>query len=155
MAVVIESDMIGSRTRLARAVGVSVGSLVLFGVVTGLFSNPLYVRMVPRTGLDYLFLAMTAGFLGLYTYQRSAGGQSDDSTAGVSAALGFLAFGCPTCNVLLVALFSNSVLLTYFDPLRPLLGGISVLLFAGLLYVRSQRTCEDCEDPHAGSASLD
>mgnify|MGYP006279401861 FL=1 len=151
----IATNVTSFRVRPARAIGVSVGSLLLFGVVTGLLPNPVYVRMVPRTGLDYLFLVLTAGFLGLYTYQRQTEKQPDDKTAGVSAALGFLAFGCPTCNALLLALFSNSAWLAYFDPLRPVLGGISVLLFAGLLYVRSRRSCERCEEPLTGDRSRD
>jgi len=139
--------MDGSRTRLAKAVGVGAGSFALFGVVTGLLPNPLYVRMVPRTGLDYLFLALTAGFLAVYTLQRTPTGQDSDATATAGAALGFLAFGCPICNAVLLALFSSSALMTYFDPLRPVLGAASVVLFAGLLYVRSQRSCETCADP--------
>ncbi|GAB7095402.1 hypothetical protein JCM30237_25550 [Halolamina litorea] len=130
--------------RHLEAAGVTVGAFALFGVVTGLLPNGLYVRMVPRTPLDYLFLVLTAGFLGLYTLQRT-GERHDGKTATASAALGFLAFGCPICNAVLLALFSSSALMTYFDPLRPLLGVVSVVLFAGLLYVRSQRPCEDCE----------
>ena len=142
--------MRGSRTRLAGAVGV--GSFALFGVVTGLIPNPLYVRMVPRTGLDYLFLVSTAVFLGLYTYQRTPRGRTDDKTVTASAVVGFLAFGCPVCNAVLLALFSSSALMTVFDPLRPLLGVVSVVLFAGLLYVRSRRDCADCAGPASSTS---
>jgi hypothetical protein len=34
--------------------------------------------------------------------------------------------------------------MTYFDPLRPLLGVLGAALLGGLLYVRSRRTCETC-----------
>jgi uncharacterized membrane protein YgdD (TMEM256/DUF423 family) len=125
---------------------VGVGSFALFGLVTGLIPNPLYTRMVPRTGLDYLFLALTAGFLGAYAFQRTPGGRGDDTTATAGTVLGFLAFGCPVCNAFLLALFGSSALMTYFDPVRPLLGGVGVALFAGLLYARSRRTCETCVD---------
>ncbi|WP_425433266.1 hypothetical protein [Haloarcula nitratireducens] len=131
--------------RHLKAAAVSAGSFVLFGVVTGLLPNPIYVRMIPRTTLDYLFLALTAGFLGFYTLQRTTRKSRDGKTATASAALGFLAFGCPICNAFLLALFSSSALMTYFNPLRPLLGVVSVILFAGLLYVRSQRTCTSCD----------
>jgi hypothetical protein len=142
-------------TRLAKAALVSVGSFGLFGVVTGLIPNPVYVRMVPRTGLDYLFLLLTAAFLGLYVLQRTPGRTEDDTAAGAGAVVGFLAFGCPICNAFLLALFSSSALMTYLDPLRPLLGAGSVLLFGGLLYVRSQRTCEQCVDGEATGSTLD
>ncbi|UHH26906.1 hypothetical protein [Halobacterium noricense] len=131
--------------RHLKAAVISVGSFVLFGVVTGLIPNPVYVRMVPRTLLDYLFLALTAGFLGFYVLQRTTEQRGDEKTATAGAVLGFLAFGCPICNAFLLALFSSSALMTYLDPLRPLLGVVSVALFAGLLYVRSQRPCESCE----------
>ena len=146
--------MNGPRYRVLQALGVSVGTFVLFGVVTGLIPNPVYVRMVPRTGLDYLFLTLTAGFLGAYTYQRTAvtrGG--DDATATAGAVVGFLAFGCPICNAVLLALFSSSALMTYLNPLRPLLGAVSVVLFAGLLYVRWRRTCPTCIDEESATSS--
>ncbi|MUV88526.1 hypothetical protein GJ629_00365 [Halapricum sp. CBA1109] len=132
--------------RLRKATGFGVGSFALFGLVTGLIPNPVYVRMVPRTGLDYAFLLLTAGFLGLYTVQRAPGGTGADTTAGASTVLGFLAFGCPVCNAVLLTLFGSSALMTYFDPLRPLFGVVSVALFGGLLYVRRQRPCEQCVD---------
>jgi len=133
-----------SRRRLAISVLVGAGSFVLFGVVTGLIPNPIYVRQVPRTVPDYLFLALTAGFLGLYTFQRPADGRTDDGAATASTVVGFLAFGCPICNAVLLALFSSSALMTYFDPLRPLLGAASVALFGWLLYARSRRGCDSC-----------
>ena len=147
--------MDNSRARLVTAVGVSVGSVALFGVVTGLLPNALYVRMVPRTGLDYLFLLLTGGFLGLYTYQQSPSRRRDDTAAAASTAVGVLAFGCPVCNAVLLALFSSSALMTYVDPLRPLLGAVSVALFAGLLYSRSRRTCESCVDTEATSSTAE
>jgi predicted transporter len=127
-----------------QATVVGTGAFVVFGVVTGLIPNPFYVRMVPRTPLDYLFLGLTAVFLGVYTLQRSAGRRTDEKKAGATVVLGFLAFGCPICNAFLLALFSSSALMTYFDALRPLVGAVSVGLFAGLLYVRSQRSCGAC-----------
>jgi hypothetical protein len=131
----------GSRYRVLTAVAVSGGAFALFGIVTGLIPNSLYIRMVPRTGLDYLFLALTAAFLGAYTYQRTPSQGNDDKTATAGTVLGFLAFGCPICNAILLALFSSSALMTYLDPIRPLLGAVSVVLFASLLYVRSGRAC--------------
>ncbi|MFP8956897.1 hypothetical protein ACLI4Y_09220 [Natrialbaceae archaeon A-CW3] len=59
-----------------RAIGlgtlVAVGVFGLFGFVTGLIPNPLYMRMVPRTPLDYLFLTLTALLAGGYATQRVA-----------------------------------------------------------------------------------
>ncbi|QFU83146.1 hypothetical protein [Natronorubrum aibiense] len=135
----------------------AVGVFSLVGLVTGLIPNPLYVRMVPRTPTDYLFLILTALLAGVYTAQRlstdvveseleedDAGTGSEDRWAMGGLAGGFLAVGCPICNAFLLALFSSSALMTYFDPLRPLLGAISVALLAGLIYTRHKRTCPTC-----------
>ncbi|WP_132060846.1 hypothetical protein [Halorussus amylolyticus] len=133
-----------TRTRRLRSVGVAVGVFLLFGTVTGLLSNPVYVRMVPRTPADYLFLVATSAFAGAFVYQRSLAEKPvGDRFAAGSVVGGFLAFGCPICNAVLLALFSSSALMTYFDPLRPLLGAVSVVLFAGLLYYQ-RRNCKSC-----------
>ncbi|SIR76560.1 hypothetical protein [Natronorubrum thiooxidans] len=138
----------------------AVGVFSLFGLVTGLIPNPLYVRMVPRTPTDYLFLTLTALLAGVYIAQRlstdvdtdlertgegdGSGTGSEDRWAMGGLIGGFLAVGCPICNAFLLALFSSSALMTYFDPLRPLLGAISVALLAGLIYTRHKRTCSTC-----------
>jgi hypothetical protein len=123
---------------------VSIGVFVLFGAVTGLLPNPVYVRMVSRTPADYLFLVATAAFAGAFVYQRSLAEESiGDRFAAGGIVGGFLAFGCPICNAVLLALFSSSALMTYFDPLRPILGAVSVVCFAALL-VYQRRRCEVC-----------
>ncbi|WP_092907750.1 hypothetical protein [Halostagnicola kamekurae] len=141
------------------AAGISV--FLLFGLVTGLIPNPLYVRMVPRTWIDYMFLILTALLAGIYTAQRVAttgskpdlkdtdGSEIDDSSnedRWVFGGLigGFLAVGCPICNVALLALFSSSALMTYFDPLRPVIGILSVSILIGLIYTRHRRSCSCC-----------
>ncbi|WP_276256160.1 hypothetical protein [Halomontanus rarus] len=151
-----------NRRAIAWGTLVGVGVFLLFGLVTGLIRNPLYVRMVPRTPIDYLFLTLTALLAGIYAAQRLAtevdesrlegDGETEDARSSnedrvVMGGLvgGFLAVGCPICNVFLLALFSSSALMTYFDPLRPVLGAISVALLAGLIYVRHRRSCPTCD----------
>jgi len=147
--------IVSSPRAMAWGAVVASGVFSLFGVVTGLLPNSLYVRMVPRTPADYLFLVLTAVLAGVYTALRVAttvqdSGSDDASTSedrwlmgGLAG--GFLAVGCPICNVFLLALFSSSVLMTYFEPLRPFLGLLSVGLLAGLIHVRHRRTCSVCE----------
>lgn len=137
--------MDGQKRRLLKGLAVGTGAFVLFGVVTGLIPNPLYVRMVPRTALDYLFLTTTSLLLGVYVVQRSPSEEESGSSLAIGSTIGgFLAFGCPICNAFLLALFSSSALMTYFDPLRPLLGVVSVALFGGLVYYRREKACETC-----------
>lgn len=130
--------------RVLRSVSVSIATFVLLGTVTGLLPNPIYVRMVARTPADYLFLISTAVFAGAFVYQRSLAEEPiGDRFAAGGIVGGFLAFGCPICNAVLLALFSTSALVTYFDPLRPILGVASVVFFAALLVYQRQR-CEVC-----------
>ena len=126
-----------SRVALLQGALAAVGFVVLTGVVTGLLPTPLFERMVPKTALDYTFLAVTAVLVGAYVTQRSMQPDCDgDACAYGGAAGGFLAVACPHCNAILVALFSSSWLATYVDPVRPLFGLLAVGLLAGVIYRR-------------------
>lgn len=128
------------RSRLVESAGVGVGTFLLFGTVTGLIPNPVYVRMVERAPADYLFLVATSVFATAFVYQRSLTEEPiGDRFAAGGIVGGVLAFGCPICNAVLLTLFSSSALMTYFDPLRPLLGAVSVVAFVGLLYYQRRR----------------
>ena len=130
---------------LLKSAGAGVGAFLLFGAVTGLVPNPVYVRMVPSTAADYLFLAATSAFAAAFVYQRSIVDQPvGDRFATGGIVGGFLAFGCPICNALLLTLFSSSALMTYFDPYRPLLGVLSVTAFGAILYYQRKKGCETC-----------
>lgn len=134
------------RLQVLEGVSVAAGVFLLFGAVTGLIPNPLYVRMVPRTPADYLFLAATSAFAGAYVVQRSTLDRPAGDRFAVGGMVGgLLAFGCPICNAVLLALFSTSALMTHFDPLRPALGALSVALFGGLLYYQHRQTCDACQ----------
>lgn len=134
-----------ARSDVARAVAVGVGAFLVLGTVTGLVPNPVYVRMVERTVADYAFLLATAAFAGAFVYQRSrVADPIGDGYAAGGVVAGVLAFGCPICNAVLLALFSSSALMTHFDPLRPYLGVATVVLFAGLLYYQYRRDCDTC-----------
>ncbi|ELY82071.1 hypothetical protein C488_00572 [Natrinema pellirubrum DSM 15624] len=143
------------RRAMGYGAAAGIGVFLLFGLVTGLLPNPLYVRMVPRTPIDYLFLTSTALLAGVYTAQRLAtervepGLEDGDTSSEDRLALGglvggFLAVSCPICNVVLLALFSSSAVMTYVDPLRPVFGALSVVLLVGLIYVRHSRACPTC-----------
>lgn len=141
------------RRAVGWGVAVGLGVFLIFGLVTGLIPNPLYVRMVPRTPVDYALLLLTALLAGIYIAQRNATTMPVDEDAETTGegrlavgglVGGFLAVGCPICNAFLLVLFSSSALMTYFDPLRPALGVTSVAVLAGLIYVRHQRSCPSC-----------
>lgn len=137
-------NVAGDRRDVLRGVAVGLGVFLVFGAVTGLIPNPLYVRMIASTPADYLFLVATSAFAAAFVYQRSLSAEPlGDGVAVGGVVSGVLAFGCPICNALLLALFSSSALMTYFDPLRPLLGVASIGLFVGLLYYQ-RANCRRC-----------
>lgn len=129
-----------TRVAVLKGAAVGAGVFLLFGVVSGLVPNPLYVRMVPRTPVDYAFLTLTSLLAATYVIQKSSLPECDGDACAYAGAVGsFLAVGCPTCNALLLALFSSSALMTYFDPLRPLFGVLAVSLLGGVVYWRHRR----------------
>lgn len=118
---------------IPRALAAGTVFFIVTGAVTGLIPNDLYVRMVPITILDYFFLFTTSVLAAVYfgAEKCSAFG---GKLAGIGGVTGFLAFGCPVCNVLLMAFFSTSAVMTYFDPLRPFLGVVSTLMLGLFVY---------------------
>ncbi|MFH1752239.1 MAG: hypothetical protein ABH821_04860 [archaeon] len=118
-------------------ISLSIAFFLLFGVVTNLIPNSLFNRMIETTVLDYFFLVTSSVLLGSYVavhlYKKNTAKKCDAVTysGGVGS---FLAFGCPICNKLLVILFGATTLITYFEPYRPVLGFVSIVLLVGALY---------------------
>lgn len=112
--------------------GLAAGSLffVITGLVTELIPNPFYERMVPVTFVDYIFLFSTSLLATVYFGKKQCSVR-ENRLAGIGGIAGFLAFGCPTCNIFLIAFLSSSAIMTYVDPVRPYFGIIStaVMLF--------------------------
>lgn len=98
--------------------------------------------MTPVTWWDYRFWALSAVLVGLTaaTYVRArsdvevAAADRSKRTLGATL-LTVFAVGCPICNKLVVAVLGVSGALTYFAPVQPVLGVISVgLLATGLAF---------------------
>jgi len=111
---------------------VSVLAIFLFGIPTALIPTGFYKRMLPPSWLDYLFLVSVSLLVGanvsLYFYKKH--GKKTCAAAGAGSIFGFFSMSCPTCVGWLVALFGSAALLAYFEPVRPILGAISVLVLA-------------------------
>jgi len=118
------------------------------GVPTGIVRTSLYSRMLPVTWWDYPVWAVSAVLLGLTaaTYVRVGGtavaANHSRRTAGATI-LSTFAVGCPICNKLVVALIGVSGALSYWAPLQPVLGvlSIAVLLTGLVVRLRGQRSC--------------
>jgi len=115
------------------------GAALAMGVPTGIVHTGFYTRMTPVTWWDYPVWALSAVLVGLTaaTYVRVAGTElvgpyRSRRTVGATL-LSTFAVGCPICNKLVVALIGVSGALSYWAPLQPVLGVLSIgLLGAGL-----------------------
>lgn len=114
--------------------GVAAGALffLVTGLVTGLLPNPIYIRKVPITVLDYFFITTTSVLAGIY-FGREKCSSLDNKIGEIGGLTGFLAFGCPTCNAFFLTFLSSSAIMNYIDPLRPFLGLLSTISLIYLL----------------------
>lgn len=121
------------------AAGVAALAALFIGTPTGIVRTSLFTRMTPVTWWDYPVWAISAVLVGLTaaTYVRvgdvpPAGPDRARRTLGATVLAG-LAVGCPICNKVVVGLIGVSGALSYWAPLQPVLGMLSVaLLLAGL-----------------------
>jgi hypothetical protein len=139
------------------AVAVLAGSAaaVSMGVPTGIVRTSFYTRMTPVTWWDYPVWVVSALLVGLTiaTYVRSSGLQTDAPDRSRRAAgatlLATFAVGCPICNKLVVALIGVSGALSYWAPLQPFLGVLSIGLLVTGLVVRLRGSVA-CQMPASG-----
>ncbi len=119
---------------LAKFVIYSIGLFIILGIPTALFPNPIipYTRMIPSNILDYVFLFTTSVLAGFYFALPKSNACNPNKSAFGGGIFGFLAFACPTCIQLLVLLFGYAFLFNILNPLRPIIGLLSIgfLLFA-------------------------
>lgn len=112
------------------------------GVPTGIVETSFYTRMIPVTWWNYPVWAISAVLVGLMaaTYVRRGGvptAAPDRSGRTLAATLlSTFAVGCPICNKLVVALIGAGGALSYWAPLQPILGVLSVGILAAGLAVR-------------------
>ncbi|MDQ3301913.1 MAG: hypothetical protein M3518_00985, partial [Actinomycetota bacterium] len=111
---------------------------ILSGVPTDIVDTPLFVRMTPVVWWDYPFWVTGAVLVGLLaaTYVPTARAERLDGAQGEKllggGLLSVFAVGCPVCNKLVVLALGTGGTMTYFAPLQPVLGFVSVglLLYA-------------------------
>jgi hypothetical protein len=131
--------------RLRRYLAVLVAGavwLVLSGIPTDIIDTPLFVRMTPVRWWDYPFWVTGAVLVGLLaaTYVAAAGRDEPGGSQGGKAVGGGLltvfAVGCPVCNKLVVLALGAGGAMTYFAPIQPVLGFLSVGLLVYALCAR-------------------
>jgi len=141
-------SLVVSKGRLLAFVGVSVlaagAYATVIAVPTAIIANPWFVRMTPPTVWSWLFWILPALLFGPLTASyviqlRPASCSVDGATMGAGL-LSYLAVGCPICNKVVVALMGVGGALTYFQPVQPVLGAVSVALLAYGLKLRLGRS---------------
>jgi hypothetical protein len=115
------------RSYWIKAAGFWAGGLVLIGVPTRLIPTSFFARMTPSGPLDHVFLAGATALAGLALALPVTARAGGALAGGVGT---FLAVGCPICNKFVVATLGVTGAMTYFAPIQPILGAVSVLLLA-------------------------
>lgn len=135
------------RNRKLVAVIISIGtatlSYMVFGTVTAIISNRFFTRMTPFGLWERISLIVTSMLLGAYfdlAYYGKASGKNKvcNTTATAGGVFGFLTFGCSICNEILVFFLGVAGVFTYFEPIRPYLGIISILFLGFAIYKRAE-----------------
>ena len=124
----------------AAAAGVIVALLV--GLPTDVIPNPVFGRPVPVTWWSYPVLVFTAVLGGILaaTYVRDPELPANTGSAG---AADDERIGCPVCNKLVVIALGTVGARRWFEPIQPLLAGLSLVLLLVALRarLRNSRAC--------------
>lgn len=131
----------------------TVGIAALIGAPTALIPTAFFIRMTPTGAGDYIVWATSAALVGpllalSLLYPVGAARESlrriglGNVRAMTGVALAAFSVGCPVCNKLVVLFLGIGGAMTLFNPLRPWLGAMAVLLLGTtlLLRVRTLRT---------------
>lgn len=127
---------------------------LLFGIPTALVPTPFFARMITIKAIDYIFLflnsVLLASYFTLSLVKKNQAKQPRGYLAFSGTLFGVFSFSCPLCSVILVAIFSTTAIITYFEPLRPWLGIISVTMLSLAVYYQVKRiyspmNCITCE----------
>ena len=122
-----------SRRYLIALVPTTVLTAFAVGIPTDVLPNPWFSRMTPVGPLDAILWPLTSIAIGavLATYALPGRRPRPLRAGAAGGVLSALAVGCPTCNQLVVTALGVSGALTYFAPIQPALGALSIAV-AGL-----------------------
>lgn len=142
--------------RRSAAVLVAALAGVLTGIPTGIIRSNMYHRMTPVLWWNYPIWAASAVLTGLIaaTYLVHAQRVSDIGfgRAAGGSVLSVFAVGCPICNKLVVGLTGTAGALTFWAPIQPLLGLVSIGLLGFALRTRLRRE-QVCPRPKVPTAA--
>lgn len=133
-----------TKKELLRTVLFGTGMFIIGGTVTALWQNPFFVRMTPAAGYEMTLLVLESILAGVYFGMKSTG--CSIRTAGTGGVLGLLGVACPVCNKVLMLIFGSTLLMTYFEPIRPVVGLLGVVLLAAALWWKLQLRVSICPE---------
>ena len=116
---------------------------LVFGIVTSTIPNPFFTRMTPVGLLEQAYLLVTSiilgSYIGLLYYGKNYDKSKKCNVAATSGGIfGFLTFGCSVCNKILVFFLGVAGVLTYFEPIRPILGILSTGLLSFAIFTKAK-----------------
>lgn len=125
------------------SIGTAILSYMIFGTVTAVIPSRFFTRMTPFGLWEQISLIVTSLLLGAYFglayYGKSSGKDKVcATTATAGGILGFLTFGCSICNKILVFFLGVAGVFTYFEPIRPFLGIVSILFLGFAIYKKAE-----------------
>lgn len=109
-------------------------SFAAMGTITAVWRNPFFTRMTPIEGWELPFLFFFASLAGVFAALRQPSCSS--KKAGFGSIASFLGIACPTCNKVLMFIFGGEALMRWFDPIRPAVTAIGLVVLA--IAIRSE-----------------
>jgi hypothetical protein len=158
MAIVARPSAIAALAALLRsprfwlaAAGGAVLSLLVLGLPSAIIPNPIFGRMVATRPTDVAIWLAAAPLVGLTlaTYavrpHRSDHARGEELRLGAGGLAVFFAIGCPVCNKLVLLALGTSGALTFFAPIQPVIGILSLGFLAATLAYRLRQIARGCE----------
>ncbi len=112
--------------RIVRGVLFAGLSFAGMGTITAVWHNPFFTRMTPIEGWEFPYLFIFASVAGVFTAIRQP--SCSTGKAGIGSIASFLGVACPTCNKILMLIFGGEALMRWFDPIRPWVAVIGLIL---------------------------
>lgn len=125
--------------RIGLGVLAAVGFVLVTAVVTAMIDTPWFSRDVPTTSWAWPSLVIAAVLAGALVAVSVPGQVANERSArrGIWGGFGmFLAVGCPVCNKIVLLALGSAGAMTWFAPIQPWLGVVSIAVLAWALWRR-------------------
>jgi hypothetical protein len=111
-------------------------ALGAFGLLTAIIPNPVFGRGTPPEPFAVAIWLVSAPLIGVVMATYFAVRRDGTTLGTLGGFAAFIAIGCPTCNKIALILLGAGGATSFFGPVQPFIGAISVALLAGTLVWR-------------------